>query len=69
MNYAPTQFLGLGSQAPALVVIQAQPLVSELLAQRAVFFRQVFDYIGLCWFKQPVSEVSRSRKDRVSDAS
>jgi hypothetical protein len=47
MEHTPAQFLGPNGQAPALVVVQTQPIVSELLAQHAVFFLQVIDHVAL----------------------
>ena len=47
MKHAPAQFLGLDGEAPALFVVQAQSLASELFAQDTVFFLEVVDDILL----------------------
>src|SRR5205814_4339426 len=44
MEHAPTQFLGPNSITPALVLVQAQPLFSELPVQQVVLCLQVFDH-------------------------
>jgi hypothetical protein len=41
MKHAPAQFLGPDGQSPALIVIQAQPSASELLAKHAILFLEV----------------------------
>jgi hypothetical protein len=41
MQNATTDLLGLGCQAPALVVVQAQSLVSELLPKDAILFAKI----------------------------
>jgi hypothetical protein len=41
MKHAPTQFLGPDRQASALIVIEMQPLASQLLVQHAVLFLKI----------------------------
>ena len=47
MKHAPAQFLGPDCQASALIVIEMQPLASQLLSQHAVLFLKIVDDILL----------------------
>ena len=49
MKHAPTQFLGPDRQASALIVIEMQPLASQLLSQHAVLYLKIVDDILLPW--------------------
>jgi hypothetical protein len=62
LKHPAAQFLGLDGQTPALITIQAQPLVSELLAQHAVLFLEVIDHVALMLVQPAASEISSRRK-------
>ncbi len=62
MKHTPTQFLGSDRQPAALIVVKAQPLASELLAQDTVLFLKRVDEVLLLLARKPASEISSSRK-------
>src|SRR6516164_9384033 len=68
MKHAPAQFLGPDRQASALIVIEMQPLASELFAQHAVFLLQIIDHILLA-LVQPASEGNQSEPKRIKGQS
>src|SRR5215471_4161080 len=47
MQHAPAQLLGPHGQAPALIVVEAQPLASELFAENVVLLLEIVDDILL----------------------
>ena len=47
MMDATAQLFGLGCQAPALVIVQAESLVSELFPEYPVLFAEVIDRLAL----------------------
>ena len=55
LKCAPPQFPGSHRQASALVVVEAQPLTSELFAQHAILFLKIVDDI-LMVLVQPAGE-------------
>ena len=55
IKHTPAQFLGPDRQASALIVIEMQPLGSELLAQDAVLFLKIVEGLLLPLVK-PASE-------------
>jgi hypothetical protein len=60
---ATPDLLGLGCQAPALVIVQAESLVSELCPENSVLFAEIIDGLPLL-LAQPTgnrNEISRSR--------
>jgi hypothetical protein len=62
MQHSPAQFLRPDGQASALVIVKAQPLASELLAQDAILFLKIIEGILLPLVEQPASVISSSRK-------
>jgi hypothetical protein len=57
--------LGLGRQAPALVVAEPKPLVPQLLTQDAVLFLEVLDGIALL-LAEPTSDRDQRKSKRIN---
>src|SRR6516162_4160171 len=64
MKHTPAQFLGPDRQASALIVIEMQPLASQLLSQHAVLFLQKVDHILLS-LVHPASEGNQNQPKRI----
>jgi hypothetical protein len=60
-EHSPPQVLRLGGQANALIVGEAQPARSELLAEHAVLRREIVDHFALRSLIQPARATTRNR--------
>jgi hypothetical protein len=56
--------LGLGRQATALVVVQTETLVAELLSQHPVLFTQIIDGVPLL-LTQPAGDGNQQQSKRA----
>jgi hypothetical protein len=61
---ATAKHLGLGRQAPTLVVVQTETLVAELLSQHSILLAEVVDGVALL-LTQPASDRNQQQSKRV----
>jgi hypothetical protein len=61
---ATAKHLGLGCQAAALVVVQTETLVTEMLSQRSILFTEIIDGVPLL-LTQPAGDRNQQQSKRV----
>jgi len=61
---ATAKHLGLGRQATALVVVQTETLVAELLSQHPVLFTEIIDGVALL-LTQPSGDRNQQQSKRI----
>ena len=64
MMDATAQLFGLGCQAPALVIVQAESLVSELFPEYPVLFAEVIDRVAVLPV-QPAGDGNHRQSNRI----